>query len=303
MNATANLTDVLQDALHSTGGLVGVVDALLGVCLEQRLHLRWEADCCRVRSLRGQSEVEEIRKPLSKSQFRAVLARIAALCNERCPNSVSPYGGTGTLMLGAERNRAVRVLFVNTPDEQLLDVRPASRKSESRFKLINDMLKPLSLHLQEAQEQIEQLKQRVAKLTSRADDALDIGVIAERVRAANAASEDATVLVAQSPATFGETSTELGTTSVIKNTASEPRVESVSAEAARVASHVVSEAVASTARQLTSLRQETLETKHVIAEAEHRLKETTQRIDRLRAVLITVVSAAVIYEFVQLFAR
>lgn len=180
MNATANLTDVLQDALHSSGGLVGVVDALLGVCLEQRLHLRWEADCCRVRSLRGMSEVEELRKPLSKSQFRAVLARIAALCNKRCPNSVSPYGGTGTLMLGTERNRSVRVLFVNTPDEQLLDIRPASRKTESRFKLINDMLKPLSLHLQEAQEQIEQLKQRVAKLTSRVDDEFDVGGIAER---------------------------------------------------------------------------------------------------------------------------
>ncbi|MFM9964508.1 MAG: hypothetical protein ACKV2Q_25175 [Planctomycetaceae bacterium] len=69
---------------------------------------------------------------------------------------------------------------MNTPDEQLLDIRPASRKTESRFKLINDMLKPLSLHLQEAQEQIEQLKQRVAKLTSRVDDEFDVGGIAER---------------------------------------------------------------------------------------------------------------------------
>lgn len=163
MNATANLTELIQDALRSPGNLVEMVDAILDVCLEQRLHLRWERDCCRVRSLRTQGGVEEIRKPLSKSQFRAVLARIAVLCNEHNPNSVSPYGGARTLPLGAKRNRAVRVLFVNTPDEQLLDIRP---KRVSRVKLINYKLKPVCLSLQNAQAKIETLEERLAELPS-----------------------------------------------------------------------------------------------------------------------------------------
>ena len=202
MNATANLTDVLQDALHSAGGLVGVVDALLGVCLEQRLHLRWEADCCRVRSLKGMSGIEELSKPLTKSQFRAVLARLAVLCNERCPNSVSPYGGTGTLMIGEERKRAVRVLFVNTPDKQLLDIRPSSKKSKKLVKLIKDMLKPLNLHLQEVQEQVMRLEQRVAKLSSRVEGEFDASEIAAKNRVNKTASVDATIANELHPVTL-----------------------------------------------------------------------------------------------------
>ena len=57
-----------------------------------------------------------IEVPLQKSVLRAVLARVAVLCNERKPNSVSPYGGQGEMSVDADPATAIRVTFVNTPD-------------------------------------------------------------------------------------------------------------------------------------------------------------------------------------------
>ena len=59
---------------------------------------------------------------MPKSVFRAALARIATLCNERNPNSVSPYGGAGELTVDAGPPLVIRVQFVNTPDEQSLEL-------------------------------------------------------------------------------------------------------------------------------------------------------------------------------------
>jgi hypothetical protein len=67
--------------------------------------------------------------PLPKSVFRAILARLAALCNERTPNSVSPYRGEGECSVGTNPPVVFRVAFVNTPGEQRLEVR---RKAEDK---------------------------------------------------------------------------------------------------------------------------------------------------------------------------
>jgi hypothetical protein len=102
-------------------GVVGLVDGLLDLCREQGLRLDWRADRCRVHPLGGRPEGStEI--PLSKSVFRAILARIAALCNERVPGSVSPYGGEGELAVGTDPPTVLRVAFTNTPGEQKLEV-------------------------------------------------------------------------------------------------------------------------------------------------------------------------------------
>lgn len=124
MNTASQLTGVFRSALeHPTRGVVGLVDDLLRLCQEQRLQLDWQADGCRVRSLaRGWEEV--IDRPLRKSVFRAILARLAALCNERSPNSVSPYGGQGNLSAGANSATLFRVSFTNTPDQQWFQLRP-----------------------------------------------------------------------------------------------------------------------------------------------------------------------------------
>lgn len=112
----------LRSALTApTRGVLGLVDELLTVSREQSLRLAWQADHCRVRFLvEGQEDSLEV--PLRKSVVRAVLARVAVLCNERKPNSVSPYGGQGELSIGTEPGAVLRVAFVNTSDEQSMEV-------------------------------------------------------------------------------------------------------------------------------------------------------------------------------------
>ena len=61
--------------------------------------------------------------------FRAVLARIAALCNERQPESVTPYRGEGEIDVPAPMSEkcvapsTCYVSFTNTPSDQQLEMR------------------------------------------------------------------------------------------------------------------------------------------------------------------------------------
>jgi len=83
-----------------------------------------------VRSL-GDEAQQMLDVPLRKSTFRAILARVAVLCNERVPNSVSPYGGQGELAMGANPTVVFRVAFVNTPAAQKLELLAAELATES----------------------------------------------------------------------------------------------------------------------------------------------------------------------------
>src|SRR5690348_13824080 len=111
MSTTSPVARLLRGApLHPSRGLPGLVDDLLAVCREHGLQLDWQVDRCRVRRCGGDwEELPDL--PLRKSVFRAVLARIAVLCNERTPNSVSPYGGQGELSVGANPPAVFRVTF------------------------------------------------------------------------------------------------------------------------------------------------------------------------------------------------
>jgi hypothetical protein len=97
--------------------VLGLVDDLLELCPEQGLELDGHGDQCRVRSI-GAEPQEIIDIPVPKSVLRAVLARLAALCNERNPGSVSPYGGEGELTVGVDPATVCRVNFTNTQDVQ-----------------------------------------------------------------------------------------------------------------------------------------------------------------------------------------
>jgi hypothetical protein len=122
MNAISQETRFLRNALeHPTRGVVGLVDDLLKVARGQGLQLDWQAGRCRVRGIASNGE-EWIDVPLGKSVFRAILARVAALCNERDPNSVSPYGGQAELSAGGDPPEVFRVRFVNTLAEQKLEL-------------------------------------------------------------------------------------------------------------------------------------------------------------------------------------
>lgn len=122
VSTSSYISEALRRVLaHPTHGVAGLVDELLTLCQEHGLQLDWQTDRYRVRSREGDWE-ELIDVPLRKSVFRAILARIAALCNERTPNSVSPYGGQGEFSADANSPAVIRVRFANTPAEQTLEL-------------------------------------------------------------------------------------------------------------------------------------------------------------------------------------
>lgn len=122
MKTATKPTRALRDAIENpTRGVVGLVDDLLNACRENGLQLDWQASRCCVRSVGG-AWGDLLEAPLKKSVFRAILARIAALCNEQTPGSVSTYGGQSELSVGANPAALIRVTFVNTLAEQKLEL-------------------------------------------------------------------------------------------------------------------------------------------------------------------------------------
>ena len=123
MTAVSDFRARVQRAFEPNGrGVVGVADEIFTLCGVQGLRLDWQEDRCRVRTL-GAEPQESTDVPLPKSAFRAILARVAALCNERTPDSVSPYGGAGELLASTDPASVFHVSFANRPDEQRLELR------------------------------------------------------------------------------------------------------------------------------------------------------------------------------------
>jgi hypothetical protein len=119
MNIVFSPSEAIRGVCAQPGReLVGMVDDLLTVCSEHDLELDWRADCCRVRS-RTEDWREVTDLPVRKSSFRGLLARLAALCNERQPGSCSPYGGEGEIAVGGA---VFQLAFTNTPAEQRLQL-------------------------------------------------------------------------------------------------------------------------------------------------------------------------------------
>jgi hypothetical protein len=125
MSTVTPISDSIRRVLENpTGGVAGLVEGLLRVCPERGLQLDWHADHCRVVPL---GEVEKvIDVAFRKSVFRAILGRLAVHCNAHHPDSVSPYGGDGELSIG-NPEREFRVSFVNTVDEQKVELMPVLR--------------------------------------------------------------------------------------------------------------------------------------------------------------------------------
>jgi hypothetical protein len=124
MSAKPDFSEVLRRILlHPTRGVVGLVDDLLAMCQEHDLQLECQAGRWRLRSSTGPWH-EWIDVSLRKSVLRVTLARVAVLCNERSPNSVSPYGGQGEITVGGDPPTVFRLMFVNTTAEQKLELLP-----------------------------------------------------------------------------------------------------------------------------------------------------------------------------------
>jgi hypothetical protein len=130
MSNPSRFPDLIRHVfLPTQSGVVGLVDDLLKICQDRGLELDWDAGQCHIRSIGAASE-ETIAVPLPKSVFRAVLARLAALCNERIPGSVSPYGGEGELAIGVAPTVICAVAFTNTPGEQRVQLTRIATKEE-----------------------------------------------------------------------------------------------------------------------------------------------------------------------------
>jgi hypothetical protein len=120
MNNSSSPSERLRRAHESpTRGVVGLVDKLLAISRDHGFHLRWKDGRCHAEVNEGRpSGLVEV--PLQKSAIRAVLARVAVLCNERNPYSVSPYGGQGEVSIESDPDQRIRVTFLNTPEVQSL---------------------------------------------------------------------------------------------------------------------------------------------------------------------------------------
>jgi hypothetical protein len=120
-------TDRLSETLvalfsRPNGGIVGLVEELLPICLEHELEFEFQADRSRVRPVGG--NWEELKNlSLPQPVFRALLARVAALCRQR-GHAVSPYGGEGEISMTNDPKSTLHVMFSNTPTVQRLAITP-----------------------------------------------------------------------------------------------------------------------------------------------------------------------------------
>jgi hypothetical protein len=130
MSDPSPFPEVIRQVFRPTErGLVGLVNDLLGLCQEVGLELDWRAGQCRVRSI-GVEPEEYVEVQLPKSVFRAILARLAALCNQHNSGSVSPFGGEGELSLGVEPATVCRVAFTNSQAAQRVGITPIQQDGE-----------------------------------------------------------------------------------------------------------------------------------------------------------------------------
>jgi hypothetical protein len=121
--ASQTIHDCLQRAFApAQRGIVGLTEQLLGACVGGQVEFECVGDRCVCRwTVSG--DTEEATVPLPPAAFRTILARIAVLCNERSPNSVTPYGGEGLLAVKSHPSTVFQVTFVNTPDKQQLELK------------------------------------------------------------------------------------------------------------------------------------------------------------------------------------
>ena len=123
MIASQTIDDCLRRAFAPTqNGIVGLTEQLLAAFMDRDVKFERARDqlICR---WTGNGDTQEATMPLPPAAFRTILARIAVLCNEHSPNSVTPYGGEGLLAVRGPCTTVFQVAFVNTPNQQQLELK------------------------------------------------------------------------------------------------------------------------------------------------------------------------------------
>lgn len=119
---------VHQAFTPTSRGVVGLVDDLLSLCRTHQLRVIFRDGRCKIRRL-GADPKDSLDLSVPKSVFRAVLARVAVLCNEHHPDSVTPYRGEGEVAVprspaqGPDPRSTCYAAFTNTPSDQRLELR------------------------------------------------------------------------------------------------------------------------------------------------------------------------------------
>ncbi len=122
------IPDRLQQAFAPTPrGIVGLTEQLLNACVGSDVEFERAGDRV-VCHWTENGDTHDATVPLPPTAFRAILARIAMLCNELNQNSVSPYGGDGLLAVESDPLAHFQVTFVNTPEKQQLKLKSLAAK-------------------------------------------------------------------------------------------------------------------------------------------------------------------------------
>ena len=111
---------------HPIGAIVGLVDELLEACvmLNCGLELDWSQNEFSI-VLPVDGDKYRFEPPLLRSSvYRSIIARVSALCNERVPGEVSPYGGEGEVFVGGNPDDVVHAEFENTGGKFRLKLTP-----------------------------------------------------------------------------------------------------------------------------------------------------------------------------------
>lgn len=123
------VSDRLRQAFTPTPlGVVGLTDQLLQACAGGDVVFERVGDRCVYRwTIDG--DTQEGTLPLRPAAFRTILARVAALCNEQRPDSVTPYRGEGLVSVPGHPGELHRVRFINTPEQQQLTLNGTKQTS------------------------------------------------------------------------------------------------------------------------------------------------------------------------------
>jgi hypothetical protein len=116
-----------QNLTPKGAGILDLVDDMLARCIDSQVRLVWVGETVTEFPLSG-GEPAQFKIKLRKSIFRAILARMAALCDIANSGSVSPYHGRGEFVDQRTPQTRFLVDFMNTPDEQRLELTPLLNK-------------------------------------------------------------------------------------------------------------------------------------------------------------------------------
>ena len=122
MNITKTLKELLNAGANCEVDVVKFSDELMQLCAEHELRLRLEPSQCVVESSGGKESIDVIENPMRRSQFRAVLARIGAICSECSNRIMTPYGGDWEVSYSGDQSRRIRVSLHNTPNAQFVEL-------------------------------------------------------------------------------------------------------------------------------------------------------------------------------------